>query len=93
MVNARASCGGELEFKTLTAKSYTALQTVRHCFNIFASSCVAWRYDADMGTTNSFTLRFNTASIMNGPGKINKRLQFGYDRYMNLHEYPGKKIN
>jgi len=31
-----------------SAKSYTALQTVRHRFNIYASSCVAlalWRGD------------------------------------------------
>jgi len=35
-VNAHASCAGSLEFK-----SYTALQTVRHCFDIYAGSCVA----------------------------------------------------
>jgi len=40
-VNARASCAGGLKIKFQTAKSYTALQTVRYCFNIYASSCVA----------------------------------------------------
>jgi len=30
------------------------LQTVRHCFNIYASSCVVLAlYDAEMGTANS----------------------------------------
>jgi len=35
------------------AKCYTELQTVRHCFNIYANSCVFWRYVAEMGTANS----------------------------------------
>jgi len=36
-------------------KSYTALQTIRHRFNIYASSVAAlpWRYNAEMGTANS----------------------------------------
>jgi len=40
-INARASCAGSLEFKSRTGQSYIALQTVRHRFNIYASSCVA----------------------------------------------------
>jgi len=38
------------------AKSYTALQTVRHRFNIYAIYAIAvlpWRYNAEMGTANS----------------------------------------
>jgi len=31
----------EINFKTFRATSYTAFQTVRHRFNIYASSCVA----------------------------------------------------
>jgi len=34
-------------------KSYKALQAVHHRFNIYADSCFAWRYDAEMGTANS----------------------------------------
>jgi len=34
-------------------KSFTALQTVRHRFNIYASSCVALTLITEMGTTNS----------------------------------------
>jgi len=37
--NARASCAGGPEFESRPTKSYTALQTVRHRFNIYASSC------------------------------------------------------
>jgi len=33
------------------AKSYTALQTVRH--NIDTSAVLPWRYDAEMGTAQS----------------------------------------
>jgi len=41
-VNARASCAGDREFVSQRpAKSYTALQTVRHRVNIYAGSCVA----------------------------------------------------
>jgi len=41
-IKARASCAGGREFVSQRpAKSYTALQTVRHRFNIYASSCVA----------------------------------------------------
>jgi len=46
-INERASCAGVREFEShWPTKSYTALQTVRHCFNIYAGSCVAltlWR--------------------------------------------------
>jgi len=46
-VNARDSSAGDREFVSQRpAKSYTALQTVRHRFNICAGSCVAfalWR--------------------------------------------------
>jgi len=46
------------------AKSYTALQTVRHRFNIYASSCVAlvWRW----ASRTRYTPRHNTASIVKG---------------------------
>jgi len=41
-VNTRASCAGGREFVSQRpAKSYTALQTVRHRFNIYAGSYVA----------------------------------------------------
>jgi len=40
-VNARASCAIGLEFNPGSAKSYTALQTVRHRFNNYASNYVA----------------------------------------------------
>jgi len=47
--NARASYAGGREFVSQrSTKSYTALQRVRHRFNIYASSCVAlvlWRGD------------------------------------------------
>jgi len=47
--NARASCAEGQEFVSQRpAKSYTALQTVRHRFNIYASGCVTmalWRGD------------------------------------------------
>jgi len=47
--NARASCASGREFiSQRLAKSYTALQTVCHLFNIYASSSVAlalWRGD------------------------------------------------
>jgi len=36
-----------------SAKSYTALQTICHCFNIYASNCVAWRYDTETDTAKS----------------------------------------
>jgi len=53
-VNALVLCAGSREFDSQRpAKSYTALQTVRHRFNISASSCVAMAYDAEMGTANS----------------------------------------
>jgi len=43
LVDARASCTGGQEFEFPgPAKSYTALQTVRHRFNIYASSGVAF---------------------------------------------------
>jgi len=41
-------CGGREFVSQWPAKSYTALQTVFHRFNIYASSCVAlalWRKD------------------------------------------------
>jgi len=47
-IDARALCAWGLKFKSRPAKSYTALQTVRHRSNIYASSCVAsaqWRGD------------------------------------------------
>jgi len=38
-VNARASCAGDREFEAQRpAKSYTALQTVHHRFNVYASA-------------------------------------------------------
>jgi len=41
-VNMHALCAGGREFEyPRPAKSYTALQMVRHHFNIYASSCVA----------------------------------------------------
>jgi len=44
-----ASCAGGREFESQRpAKSDAALQTIRHRFNIYASSCVAlalWRGD------------------------------------------------
>jgi len=40
--NARAWCSEGREFVSQRpAKSYTALQTVHHCFNIYVRSCVA----------------------------------------------------
>jgi len=39
--NAHAWCAGGMELNLEPTKSYTALQTVRHRFNIYASSCVA----------------------------------------------------
>jgi len=68
MANARASCAEGRKFETQrSAKSYTALQTARHCFNIYAGSCVALA----VGTMTRrwvlptrYTLRRNTASIM-----------------------------
>jgi len=48
------------------AKSYIVLQTVRHRFNIYASSCVALAHDAEISTATRYTLRRNTASIMKG---------------------------
>jgi len=48
-VNVRASCAGGREFVSQRPdKSYTALQTVRHRFNIYAGSCATfalWRVD------------------------------------------------
>jgi len=35
------------------AKSYTALQTVRHRFKSTQVAVLSWRYDAGMGTANS----------------------------------------
>jgi len=49
-INVRASCAEGLDFKSWASQ---ILQTVRHRFNIFASGCVAWRYDAEIGTANS----------------------------------------
>jgi len=41
-INARVSCAGGLEFKSpRTTQMYTAIQAVRHHFNIYASSCAA----------------------------------------------------
>jgi len=43
-----ASYEGGLEFKSQTGQIYTALQTIRHRFNVYESSCVAlvlWRGD------------------------------------------------
>jgi len=34
------------------ARSYTALQTVRHCFNIYATAVLPC-HDAEMGTANT----------------------------------------
>jgi len=72
-VNARASyaAGRELESQR-PAKSYIALQTVRHRFNIYASSCVALALCCLGAMTRRwalptrYTLRRNTESIMKG---------------------------
>jgi len=49
------------------AKSYTALQTVRHRFKIYASSCVAFGATTRRwAPPTRYTLRHNTASIMKG---------------------------
>jgi len=51
--NARASWSGGLELKSRTGQILQALQTVRHRFDIYTSSCVAlvlWRGD---GSANS----------------------------------------
>jgi len=55
MVNARALCAGGRDFESQNpAKSYTALQTVCHRFNIYAGIALfPWRYDAEMDTVNS----------------------------------------
>jgi len=47
------------------AKSYTALQTVRHCFNIYASNCVALALWRRVGHRKLVT-RFGVTSIMKG---------------------------
>jgi len=38
--NARASCARGREFEFQATKSYRALQTVRHYFNIYPNSCI-----------------------------------------------------
>jgi len=59
-----------LDFKTSNpgpAKSYTALQTVRHCFNIYESSYVALALWRGVGHRTLVTLfGVNTARIMKG---------------------------
>jgi len=54
LINERASYAGGQEFESQRpVKSYTALQTVCHRFNIYAVAVLPWRYDAEMGTGNS----------------------------------------
>jgi len=51
------------------SKSYAALQTARHHFNIYASTIVhvlPWRYVTDGHRQLVYTLRRNTASIIKG---------------------------
>jgi len=58
--------GREFEFQR-PAKSYTALQTVRHRFNIYAGSFVAltlWRRDGHRKFVKRLGLGRNTTSIM-----------------------------
>jgi len=63
-VNERASCAGGREFVSQrSAKSYTALQTVRHRFNIYVGSCVALALLRENGHANSLHA---SASIMKG---------------------------
>jgi len=56
--NARASCAGGREFESQwPVKPYTALQTVRHRFNIYVSRYVAlapWRGDGDRKLVTRF---------------------------------------
>jgi len=57
------------------------LQTIRHRLNIYASSCVALalcRWDR-WGPQTRYTLRRNTASIVEGLDLIRKRMKhWGY---------------
>jgi len=72
------------------AKSYTALQTVRHRFNIYAGSCVA------LAPQTRYTLRRNTASIMKSLVWFSKRYGSTFDRkriYANLSSYPNPNSN
>jgi len=51
---ASMAAGGREFESQWPAKSYTALQTVRHRFNIYTQVAVLpWCSDADMGTANS----------------------------------------
>jgi len=81
-VNARASCARDQEFVSQRPlKSFIALQMVRHLFNIYAGSCVALRYDVEMGTANSL----HTSAQF---GEYNKRFGFSLVQaqcfYLNL---------
>jgi len=48
------------------AKFYTALQIVRHCFNIYVGrvAVLPWRYDMEMAPQIRCTLRRITTGIM-----------------------------
>jgi len=63
-VNAHVSCAGGREFESQRlAKSYTALQTVCHRFNIYAGSCLG-AMTRSWALQTRCTLQHSVASIM-----------------------------